>query len=75
MIISPSIAFSVIEDPEDSQGGDADQQNGGEGDDEGILAPLAGTSLVVVGLIGASALAATITKIIKYMKVSLKLTW
>lgn len=72
LIVSPSIAFSVVEDPKDSQGGDADQQDGSESDDEGILAPLAGASLVVVRLIGATALAGTITYIIKHLAVSIK---
>lgn len=60
LIVSPSIAFSVVEYPEDSQSGYTNQQNGGESNDEGILAPLAGASLVVIGLIGATALAGTI---------------
>lgn len=68
LIVSPAIAFSVVEDPEDSQSRDADQQDGGEGDDESIFAPLAGASLMVVRLIGATALAGKITKIIKHLK-------
>lgn len=68
---SPGVAIAVVEHPEDGERWDADQQDGGERDDERVLAPLARASLILVRLVWTSALAVTNILNISY---KLKLT-
>lgn len=57
--VSPGIAFSVEERPEDGERWHANEQNRGQSDNERILAPLTSASLVLIRLVRTAALSVT----------------